>query len=413
MSETKDYWSCAQQQYRAGELDKALSCLAQILQQTPDDVPALFLSGMAQFQSRNWTEALVPMIRAQELAPDRVDILSNLGSMYCEMGLFDKAALSFRHATELAQNEPMNLAIVKFNEALLNFYRTPLSQWSDIAQQYEHYFSNAPAYAYEVCVRGALPLWAEGKGEALIKRLALANSHLSRLAPEAVKAMRNAYVYHRILLRLIQEEPLSPATNSAKLIAVIGDSHLLSYCGVMLDIDGPHHCVASHLIVGAKAYHLGQEGKTNKFKEAFINACQTLRSGSQCLLCFGEIDCRADEGILYHSRKYKQNMPDVAEACATRYVHLAASLLKERNITPIFTTVPEPYFKELRLTIEVETVLKDTVLCYNAALRSESARQGGCLLLDLYALTEGKNGSCHLDARHLKPAALCGLTVSR
>jgi tetratricopeptide (TPR) repeat protein len=63
-----------------GQLDEAQQTLEDVLEHTPDSVPALVVAGQVASQQLNWTAAGEAFSRAAHLAPDRPDILHGLVS---------------------------------------------------------------------------------------------------------------------------------------------------------------------------------------------------------------------------------------------------------------------------------------------------------------------------------------------
>lgn len=83
--------------------------MAQLVQQSPDDVRYVFHHANYAFDANQLQQAAASYERAIELAPDLVGAHVNLGSVYDELGLLDDALASYDRALQLEPTEDRTL----------------------------------------------------------------------------------------------------------------------------------------------------------------------------------------------------------------------------------------------------------------------------------------------------------------
>lgn len=66
------------------------------------------------------------------------------------------------------------------------------------------------------------------------------------------------------------------------------------------------------------AYSLSREGSTSKGREKLFEVLYTLPSGADVLLCFGEIDCRAQ--LFKQAAKLGRDVGELVDECVASYV---------------------------------------------------------------------------------------------
>ena len=178
-------------------------------------------------------------------------------------------------------------------------------------------------------------------------------------------------------------------------------------------IDGAVHAVQARLIMGCKAWHLGND-KPNRFKGLFDAIVEGLPPNSTVICAFGEIDCRTDEGILPHYRKVGGDLEQLIDDQVGRFVGRTAGAAAPRAVSLMFLGVPAPHFaamtsREPPLTDDDKTLLVQIIRLFNQSLE-RAATAGNHRYIDVYALSAGVDGAAsglhHLDDIHLKPDVL-------
>src|SRR5262249_10468469 len=141
------------------------------------------------------------------------------------------------------------------------------------------------------------------------------------------------------LLRYAEDAGAAASGSTGPILPVIGDSHCLSYHGVAASLDGTSYVTSARLIMGCKAWHLGNP-QPNLYKWLLGSIVGNLREGSTALGCFGEIDCRLDEGILPYYRKQGGDLQHLITDEAGRFVDYVAKAAAPRRLKLVFVNVP-------------------------------------------------------------------------
>src|SRR5262249_8423574 len=131
---------------------------------------------------------------------------------------------------------------------------------------------------------------------------------------------------------------------------------------------------------------------------------------SHLICCFGEIDCRLDEGILPYYRRTGGGLQQLISDEASRYGAYLAAAGTRRRRQPLFFGVPGPQIdRGAAGTGGSRSVLMDIVKVFNMCLR-RAADQHGFRMIDVFAVSAGPDGKAsgeqHVDPYHLKPEAL-------
>lgn len=91
---------------RKGEYDAALAKLKPILEKSPKDINALYLTGVAYLKKQMWTEAVPPLVQVTELIPKFAAAHYQLGVCYEQLKDPEKALASFEKAMALDPANP-------------------------------------------------------------------------------------------------------------------------------------------------------------------------------------------------------------------------------------------------------------------------------------------------------------------
>jgi tetratricopeptide (TPR) repeat protein len=134
----------------------------------------------------------------------------------------------------------------------------------------------------------------------------------------------NLDVYRRYLGALLRERERNPSRYAEPgvlpALTFVGDSHSLIPAGLRVRFLGQEWRGVPHLVMGAKAWHVSR-GVDNRYGAAFRIALGRLSEGATAVAMFGEIDCRADEGILPRALAHPEEPLDASvEALVRGYV---------------------------------------------------------------------------------------------
>ena len=276
--------------------------------------------------------------------------------------------------------------------------------------------NHSPASRREHSVRAGISHRLDGDRAALTDTLQAAAEASAAIGETHSREVKNSRAYANFLTNLSRHAgAAAPGTDesSAPEVAVVGDSHCLSFHGVALALDGISYRTAAHLVMGCKAWHLANP-QPNLYKWRFSAITGTIPVQSPMICCFGEIDCRLDEGILPYYQRTGGDLEDLITDQTSRYVAYVEVAASPQRLKPIFVGVPAPHLDALGAeypdaSAEDKRLLVDIVKMFNMGLRRAAAERGH-RVIDVFAVSAGPDGSAsgdhHIDPYHLKPEAL-------
>jgi tetratricopeptide (TPR) repeat protein len=233
-----------------------------------------------------------------------------------------------------------------------------------------------------------------------------------RIMPER-RALQAALGYQHYLLELLDSRAANPALYTdgpAARLHVIGDSHTLSPAHTRVSLDRTDHRVVPHTVIGAKAWHLAPDINpiVTPQRTAFERLVDRLPHGEPIIAMFGEIDCRASEGLFpYLNAHPDQDREQFCRALAKSYVAYLSTTLAGNDRRVMVCGVPAPHPVQAHKLGEGSRQFIDLVGFFNTCL-GDATRHAGMIFLDPHQLTAADdgvaNGDLHLDTVHLKPA---------
>jgi len=384
-------------------------------------------------------EAVAHYRRALELRPNYAVAHFNLGNALLERGNLSEALARYQHALAItASAAPPTRALTPIesvrqavnraralypseepcfmNLVRANCWRTPAQDWRMLcAAALEQAKLSEPA-RFELLVRTGISQWIGDDRTALAETLRIAGETSAAIGSTRSREIKNSRAYANFLANLSRhaETAGSDASSAgAPEVAVVGDSHALSFHGIGIDLAGTPHRAAAHLVMGCKAWHLASP-EPNLYKWRFSAILDATPENSPVICCFGEIDCRLDEGILPYYRRTGGDLERLISDEASRYVAYVAVAATPRRLKPILVGVPAPHIDAvaaelLDTTADDKSLLVDIVKMFNMCLR-RAAEQHGFRMVDVFAVSAGPDGKAsgeqHVDPYHLKPEAL-------
>lgn len=415
---------------------EAVTSYNTVLKINPNNVEAYNNFGITLALQNKYTEAEVCYNKAIELKPEGHHAYHNLAGLLILMHRFDEAELKSRKAIALKPDDDgahYTLAntlteLGRFEEAEAS-YRSSielnpdnLSAIINLAPVLEHLLKSEEAITLlkYVVKRGSklalianlnltIIFFQQQKFEESIKFLRAA----SDLQDEKTFGYINAQVYYFYLSELLKWHENKSIDNTkyteAKNLYVIGESHCLACNALNLKSDEDDLLARSMLIVGCKQWHLGNS-KRNKYKYQFEQIFNSLPKSSTLLLTVGEIDCRLNDGILMHLKKYPtKNIDELVADTVKNYMHYIDKINSKSKHRIIIQGVPCPKVSKKNINkIEVSKLL-NVISLLNRDLRNMSKdRSFG--FLDVHKLTDDGNGVSnniwHIDDYHLSPDAI-------
>jgi tetratricopeptide (TPR) repeat protein len=409
----------SQQHLQEGRLAEAEMLLMRVLINHPEQTDAMLLLGLAFRAQKRWQEAVAQLDKACALAPQHVPYREHLAltCLFSNRGeMVDKAMDNF--AAVLASPRPtlgsaanlMTLALRNDQPERVLSSLLPLLNAEGLP----------PSERMRLCAGLAIAAWL--KGDTVL------SSNFAHAALEAREDLQELpgdlpflqlYVeflldlatfrhHHADLYDAMQAEGVK---HSASSLHVIGESHCLTPAHTVL-MTASNECwrVKPHLMMGAKAYFFTvSQGESWQYRLRRI--LETIPDHKPVALCFGEIDCRSDEGLMEQKRKdASYSLTAGAEALARDYLAFAATLAGNRPSPLLICGIPAPN-RTVAETLDASLHGEFTgmIAAFNRAL-AEGAAVHGLRKVDLYSATVGESGwareGVHLDKVHLTPAVV-------
>ncbi len=342
------------------------------------DLPTAYLIlGLIKFEEGDLDESINVLKRAIELDPCLVEAVVNLGIIYSYKGLNSKSNYLLGRAINLAYLQVDLLVNIKVWQAINYFLLGDL------------------CLANETIIESSI----------ILKKK-------DGIAYRDKRSKKHNLGYISFLLKLIpltsNNKPLPETRN----IHHIGDSHCLSFAFKNLTINDQTYNIKPLLVQGVKAWHLASN-KPNRFQSSFLGQIKGLDDSSPLFVSIGEIDCRDDEGILLHSRKYNKNSENVCLETTSGFIKFLANKVSKsaKNIYILGTPAPVINNNISMLSSNEKDRIK-LVRIFNNQLK-EQCYTYNFNFIDVYEYTKDSNGvnnNRHLcDGIHLNPDSLFDL----
>jgi len=384
----------------------------------------------------DFAQAVAHYRRALELRPNYAVAHFNLGNALLERGNLIEALARYQHALALTAGTPppthgltpiesVRQAVNRtralypseepcfMNLVRANCWRTPAQDWRMLCAAALEQADLPQASRFELLVRSGISEWIGDERSALVDTLKAARETSVAIGETRSREIRNSRAYANFLTNLSRHAGEGASAAGAPELAVVGDSHSLSFHGVGVNLDGTSYRTAAHLVMGCKAWHLASP-EPNLYKWRLSAILDSIPENSPVICCFGEIDCRLDEGILRYYQRTGGDLEQLIEDETSRYVAYIAVAATPRRLKPILLGVPAPYLdalaaEHLDADAEDKSLLIDIVKFFNMYLR-RAADEHGFRVIDLFAVSAGPDGKAsgeqHVDPYHLKPEAL-------
>jgi tetratricopeptide (TPR) repeat protein len=422
-----------------GKPGEAANHYRRALSFNPNFPEALMNLAIVQQHGGEFTEAVALYRKALALRPHYAVAHFNLGNALLERGNLEEALARYQHALAITAGAALPtgplppLASVQqavnrtralypaeepcfMNLVRGNCWRIPAQDWRTLCATALDQTNLSPAARFELLVRAGISQWLDGDRNALTDTLRDAAEASAAIGQTRAREVKNSRAYANFLTNLARHADaagLGPDASAAPELAVVGDSHCLSFHGVPLTLDGVLYRTAAHLVMGCKAWHLANPQR-NLYKWRFSAIAGTIPGQSPIICCFGEIDCRLDEGILPYYQRTGGNLGDLISDQTSRYVAYVEVAASPQRLRPIFVGVPAPHLEALSAehpdaSAEDKALLVDIVKMFNMGLQRAAAARGH-RMIDVFAVSAGPDGKAsgdqHVDPYHLKPEAL-------
>jgi len=454
---------------RAGQRQEAAKVCRDILRVEPDHARAHCLLGIIAFQDGDATTALSLLERAGELNDRLPDVPRAQAEVYLGVGEIDKALEAQRRATAMNPREPMGhlqeaILLQRLERpdeaeiaagralrlkpdtlgaqqllAILLYRRGDITGAADLllttrraprpAADPNHHLAlvllalgrfgemaglpapTSPSMLFGETVIAATAAWLEGDATACRNLLEQARPMAAGGLSEAPNRA-HLLTYLKVLDSLTawrQANPQPYAGQADETVHVLGDSHVLSCAGLMVDVAGGRRRLESHLVFGCKAWHLVRE-KPSPYRAFFEATAARLPAGSTVLAVFGELDCRYKEGLMGMVRKDPlADWSAMTDALVTRYVAFLAETAAARGWTLWLASAPMTNINTALIGDGEREIFLGIIACFNERLRDE-AQARGLPLVDVHAVTRDEDGAPlrrhFIDTNHVRPTAV-------
>lgn len=378
-----------------GKYERSLGYLHKAFSLDPGNLQAMYNIGVANVSLRRTEQAFAAYRTVLEKDPNHTLSLNNIASLFLDIGQPREALAYFRRVIECSPHHATaDVSIVR--TATLEL---PINEWPRICN--ETLLADRPLLdenRYLILIHRATAEWANNNTTAVATSLWAARN----VRPLGNERTKNTILYEQFLNDLTGWRNSNPLVyaNAPKKIFLVGDSHSLGYANMRVHYNGEDATVSSHLIVGAKAWHIAGH-RPNPYMAGLEAHIKRLPEGADLLCTFGEIDCRIDMGILPHWKKTGGSLKNIVTKQVAAYVSALDAHARPKSLRLGFLAVPAPK--------ETSGDRREVVRLFNTVLEKQ-AQASGHGYIDLYKVSLGKNGyaenTAYIDSFHLKPDAL-------
>ena len=434
------YSNCGNILKLLGREDEALQSYDRAIAINPDDLAALNNRALLQLQRGDHADALPALAAGALRHPQDRATVTHLGVAYAGLRRYDEALAALDRV--LAQDDGFGpahyfrghvlRAIGKQEEALSEYLRAihcdpnhaeaydglaftllDTMRFDDLSAiidgiQAEGRLSSAQRSGLRVL--RAIGAWVHDDVAACRSDIDAANAVADSSERYPNDAMIGIYRrYLDLLLDYRKTHADRYATAGGPDLHVVGESHCLTAAWTQVSLDGEIHRVRPHLVMGAKAWHFASPAPSDH-KQNLMRIVSALPEGAETVFVFGEIDARADDGILrYVDRHPEADWEQVALDTVGGYVRHVTALARERRLRVAFQGVPAPAVVHRGVEPARRERHVALVRFFNAALAT-LASDHGCRYIDVFSVSAGPDGFAHgmghLDAYHLTPDCL-------
>lgn len=435
---TQKYEEPAQEQvqriiglYSEGQLKKASLEIEILLKQFPNSAILFNILGASNSGLGLYELAVEQFTKALELNPDDISVYNNMGLALQNKGDNEAAINCYRKVlqaqpeqAETHNNMANALKDIGNIDESINSYKLALKFKSDFTvattnllsievQTLEHYQIEQDLYtdAFQRLLN-ASPLhhiyksildFIMGDVESC-KRHLHEYSHLSLDSKTTYLKEKDRIFCHAYSTYLgsLTENLINKKVADNSFIYHIGESHCLSYAHCSIKNNEDNYTISPRITLGAKAHHFAT-GKENNFKAITRRNLSALPGNSIVFISIGEIDCRADEGIIVASEKRGVEITEIANNTVEGYISWFLDVNRLNGHHYCFFNIPAPMYDK-SLSHEVNLKVASVVSLFNDRLKTKLLDYN-INMVDVYEHTKNvdtfSNDLYHCDNRHL------------
>ena len=376
--------------YSQEDYQKALH-LYEDLEATSLNSPEVFLNlGVTYSKLRKLDKAFSAFTKSLTLNPKYVKAHINIAACEIELDQLPEALSSYEQALRIDNHN-----IEAWQDLLSLKIQTTFDLEQSVTTWLLQHFSKAPT----LNVLLAINSFIEGKLLDTVKclnNLDTLNREIETLSPTNQKFI---YGYKNLLKKATK---YAHPDNRGKELYHFGESHCLSFANRNVLLNNETYTIKPMITFGAKAFHLSTT-TPNKHKAVTAFKLKTLPFDARILISFGEIDCRADEGIILASKKYGVSSRDIISSTVKGFVEWFTNQNKKTERRLTFISVPAPMWEDT-ISHGLNRERARIVEMFNAAL-SHQIQLHRHNLVDVYKPTRNEKGFSnqlyHIDNYHL------------
>lgn len=365
---------------------------------------AYVILGNALQEDRGYGHAKAAYERALQLHPSSAEALDGLGVCLKRQGQLQEAVPLHLKAIEI--NPALSTGYIHLFQLLMLLHA--LGDANEVVDAGLRQGMLNEAEKYELLVGKAKIAWLMGDFEGATKAVVQCDHALPRDS-YGYGNIDNLKAYHSLIKILLGERNKCPeryAGDTEKTLLFVSESHCLAPAEVLVDYMKEQYRISSALITGCKLWHLISK-EQNEYKASLELIFSTIPKGSVMVLGFGEIDCRADEGILLAYKKKGVDYVELIPNMVAEYLDYVMRLAEPQAHTLLVYGVPAPEASVLdQLMPEDQESLKEVIRLVNDSLKQGCATHQ-LEYLDVYAVTLGDGGKSnmayHVDGHHMHP----------
>lgn len=389
-----------------GRLEDAEASYRKAIAINPDLAPAYSNLGRMLKELGRLEDAEASYRKAIAIKRDLEEVNDNLGVTLQKFGKFGKLEDALTSHSKAIQIK-LDYAEVFYNLSITLLFLDKLDEASQVLQELK--LIDPDSYGLKACVNLAILNYLNN--DLSSSKLFISDSTL--ILKKEKSNFKNEIAYWIYLSALLdsQELEIQDSIDDLKIqkLYVIGDSHSLASHGLYVKTTQSHYLCQSRWIVGCKQWHLGCNLE-NEYKYKFNKIIQSIAFSSNILLSIGEIDCRLDDGILNHIKKYPtKSRNEMIVSTINNYLIYISKALTPLNHTITIQGVPCPNINISKKDENDVSTLIEFIDEFNDVLEQRS-HFFGFNFLDLHKMTNRgdgfSNGKWHIDRNHLSPAGM-------
>lgn len=387
----------------------AIHCFKSAISINANFSEAYFNLGNAYKDIDNITEAKLYLSAAIKINPNFAEAFNNLAGIYIKTGElkiglehYSKALSllpSFQDALENLQN-----IFVQLSQSNLKIEK-PISE---LVLNSDEDVKIGPRFS----IQSSIYQFLQGKFESSMNALKHFNS-FSTDDLEVLSPQNRVFclAYRDYLTELLKFEEPKCESQPLPFIFHMGDSHCLSTAHQQIKIGGVKHKIIPKIVFGAKAFHLRTKEK-NVYSSIASAHFSSIPLGSKIILSFGEIDCRANEGINLAAVKLNKTIDEVTKKTIEHYIDWLLTIRSDATDNVFLCNVPAPKYRSTQSATRNENNAL-TVETFNHHLQNMAVLKN-IKVLDVYKISKNADGFSnnvyHIDEFHLSPKIVVELS---